>query len=80
MHLPNPMRLRRAFFVILFCGLFLSLGNVPAPYYACEGKAVGDRCTYGYGCSGNGTCNLQTDCKDNPDTDINECLVCNTGG
>jgi hypothetical protein len=74
------MRLRRIFFIALIGGLFLSLGNVPAPYYACEGKAVGDRCTYGYGCSGNGTCNLSQQCEDNPDTELNECLVCNTGG
>jgi hypothetical protein len=54
---------------------------VPAPYYACEGKAPGDRCTYGYGCSGNGTCRLLTEnCTDDPSTDLNECLVCNTGG
>jgi hypothetical protein len=74
------MRLRRVLFVILIGNLFLSLGNVPAPYYACEGKAPGDRCTYGYGCSGNGTCRLLTEnCTDDPSTDLNECLVCNTG-
>jgi hypothetical protein len=72
------IRLRRGFFGILIVGLFLSLGNVPAPYYACENKAPGDRCTYGYGCSGNGTCTIQKGCTDNPDTKINECLVCNT--
>ena len=40
--------------------LFL-LGNAPAPYYACQGKAVGDACSYGYGsaCSSNaGVCTL----------------------
>jgi hypothetical protein len=73
------MRLRRAFYIILVAGLFLSLGNAPAPYYACENKAPGDSCTYGYGCSGNGTCNLLKECVDDPSTKINECLVCNTG-
>lgn len=74
------MRFRRIFLIILIGGLFLSLGNVPAPYYACEGKAEGDRCTYGYGCSGNGTCRLlKENCTDDPNTELNECLVCNTG-
>lgn len=72
------MRIPRPFFVLLIGMLFLSLGNAPAPYYACDGKAEGDSCTYGYGCSGNGTCNLVEDCDDNPDTEINECLQCNT--
>lgn len=74
------MRFRRAFFIVLICGLFLSMGNVPAPYYACDGKKAGDRCTYGYGCSGNGTCTLVKECIDDPSTEINECLQCNTGG
>lgn len=72
------MRQHRILLIILICGLFLSLGNVPAPYYACEGKAPGDRCTYGYGCSGNGTCALVENCTDDPSTEINECLQCNT--
>jgi hypothetical protein len=74
------MHLRRGFYAILVVGLFLSLGNVPAPYYACQDKAPGDRCTYGYGCAANGTCNIAKDCVGKPQTDINECLVCNTGG
>ena len=40
--------------------LFL-MGNAPAPYYACQGKAVSDACSYGYGstCSSNaGVCTL----------------------
>ena len=74
------MRFRRAILIVLFCGLFLSLGNAPAPYYACAGKAEGERCTYGYGCSGNGVCNLVADCEDDPATELNECLQCNTSG
>ncbi|MCC6457813.1 MAG: hypothetical protein IT328_22850 [Caldilineaceae bacterium] len=74
------MRLRRVFLTALIGGLFLCLGNLPAPYYACEGKAEGDRCNYGYGCATNGTCRLLKECIDDPNTEINECLVCNTGG
>jgi hypothetical protein len=74
------MRLRRVFLTAIIGGLFLCLGNLPAPYYACEGKAEGDRCNYGYGCATNGTCRLLQECDDNPSTEINECLVCNTGG
>ena len=74
------MRYRRAFLIALVGGLLLSMGNLPAPYYACAGKAEGDRCTYGYGCSGNGTCRLLQECTDDPSTELNECLVCNTGG
>ena len=37
-------------FVILALGtMLLLMGNAPAPYYACQGKAAGDACTYGYG-------------------------------
>ena len=72
------MRFRRAFLVALIGGLFLSLGNLPAPYYACAGAAPGDRCTYGYGCSNNGTCVLVEQCQDDPSTDLNECLQCST--
>jgi hypothetical protein len=72
------MRARRGFLIALICALFLSLGNMAAPYYACDGKAEGDPCTYGYGCSGNGRCRLVENCNDNPSTDINECLQCST--
>jgi hypothetical protein len=72
------MRLRRAFLITLVCGLFLSLGNMAAPWYACAGMKEGDRCTYGYGCSNNGTCRLVTQCNDDPSTDLNECLQCST--
>jgi hypothetical protein len=72
------MRARRLILIVLICGLFLCLGNAPAPYYACAGKAEGDPCTYGYGCSGNGTCKLVEACEDDPNTEINECLQCNS--
>jgi hypothetical protein len=67
-------------FFALVAMLFL-MGNAPAPYYACQGKAVGDACTYGYGgaaCSSNrGTCTLSTSFTDNLDTtDLNESLIC----
>lgn len=67
---------------LLIVVMFLLMGNAPAPYWACEGKAVGDPCTYGYymGCSApNGTCQIESpDCEDDPNSEINECLVCNT--
>ncbi len=73
------MRKPRVVLLVLMASVFLTLGNVPAPYYACDGKAPGDRCTYGYGCSGNGTCTLVDNCTDDPNSAINECLQCNTG-
>lgn len=72
------MRFRRAFLAALFLGLIFSLGNVPAPYYACAGKAEGDPCTWGYSCGNNGRCAFERGCTDDPGTDIDECLVCNT--
>jgi hypothetical protein len=72
--------LARRWFVILILSLFLLLmGNLPAPWYACEGKAEGDPCQYGYGCSTNGVCRLNPTCTDNPGTTVNECLTCETG-
>ncbi len=52
-------------FVILALGtMLLLMGNAPAPYYACQGKAAGDACTYGYGgsaCSTNrGVCTISS--------------------
>jgi hypothetical protein len=57
------------------------MGNAPAPYYACQGKAPGDTCSYGYGgaaCSSNrGTCTISTSFTDKPDTtDLDESLIC----
>lgn len=74
--------LRRRWFVILVMSLFLLLmGNAPAPWYACEGKAIGDPCTYGYGCSTGGTCiqSPSANCTDDPNTPVNECIICSTG-
>lgn len=48
--------------------------NAPAPWFACEGKAVGDACDrYGWT---NGTCVSETGCTDNPATAVDECLIC----
>lgn len=60
--------------------LFL-MGNAPAPYYACQGKAAGDACTYGYGgaaCSSNqGTCTVSESFTDDAETtDLDESLIC----
>lgn len=65
--------------LVVLSVLFL-MGNAPAPYYACQGKAVGDACSYGYGssCSSNaGVCTLSTSFTDDPKTaDLNEQLIC----
>jgi hypothetical protein len=63
-----------------------SVANAPAPYWACQGKAAGERCTAygsssGSGCSLTGgdddsVCRLVSSCTDNPETDVNECLYC----
>ncbi|MCC6167977.1 MAG: hypothetical protein IT329_12185 [Caldilineaceae bacterium] len=74
--------LRHRWFVILVIGLFfLLMGNSPAPWYACEGKAIGDPCQYGYACSNNGKCiaSPQENCVDDPDTSVNECVICSSG-
>ncbi len=72
------MRFRRAFLIALLGGMLLSMGNVAAPYYACEGKAAGDACNWGYGCATGGRCVLQEDCTDDPGSSVNECLICDT--
>ena len=48
--------------------------NVPAAFFACEGADPGDPCNkpgpeYG-------ACVLDTLCTDDPDTEVNECLLC----
>ena len=75
------MRLQRLLAVLALLTMLFLMGNAPAPYYACQGKAVGDACTYGYGgaaCSSNrGTCTLSKSFTDKPDTkDLNESLIC----
>ena len=75
------MRYQHLLVLIALIGMLFLMGNAPAPYYACQGNAVGDACTYGYGgaaCSSNrGTCTLSTSFTDNPETtDLNESLIC----
>ena len=75
------MKMQRWLAILALLTMLFLMGNAPAPYYACQGKAVGDACTYGYGgaaCSSNrGTCTLSTSFTDNPDTaDLNESLIC----
>jgi hypothetical protein len=64
---------------LLVCVVLSSLGNSPAPYWACEGRREGDSCkpsSY-FGCGGdNGTCRLRSGCVDAPETAVNECLEC----
>jgi MYXO-CTERM domain-containing protein len=48
--------------------------NVPAAFNACEGAQEMDPCsTPG---PNHGACVLDTLCTDNPDTEVNECLLC----
>ena len=59
-----------------------ALANSPAPWWACEEKAVGDACDpYG---GGDGFCELDAECEDDQGTEVNECLLCEkepgTGG
>jgi hypothetical protein len=72
----------RLFVALTLLTMLLLMGNVPAPYWACEGRAVGDSCSYGYAtCMGpNGVCQRDpnAECVDNPDTEVNECLICVT--
>lgn len=69
--------LARRWFVVLICGgLLFIMGNVPAPYYACEGKSPGDACSWGYGCRAGGRCQVDDECEDNPATEVDECLIC----
>lgn len=70
--------LRRWFpLAVLLAALFL-LGNVAAPYYACDGLQEGDPCTWGYSCRANGECRISDDWTDDPGTQINESLICDT--
>ncbi len=62
--------------ISLFMGILMA--NVPAPYWACSELKEGDKCKYGYGCGANGKCVLVKNCRDKPDTKINECLQCRT--
>jgi hypothetical protein len=75
------MKSERILAVLALVAMLFLMGNAPAPYYACEGKAVGDACSYGYGgagCSSNrGTCTLSTSFTDDPNTaGLNESLIC----
>jgi hypothetical protein len=75
------MKSQRFLAILALVAMLFLMGNAPAPYYACEGKAVGDACSYGYGgatCSSNrGTCTLSTSFTDDPNTTgLNESLIC----
>jgi hypothetical protein len=78
----GAMRSGRLWVLVGLGVMLLLMGNVPAPYYACQGKSAGDPCSYGYGpsCMGpNGICQLSDSSVDNPSTvDLNEQLVCQT--
>jgi hypothetical protein len=78
----DVMRTQRMLVLLVLLSMLFLMGNLPAPYYACEGKQVGDACTYGYGsgCASNrGVCTLSDSFQDDPDTpELNEQLICVT--
>ena len=72
------MKRNRVLVFLMLLVMLLLMGNLPAPHYACAGRAEGDSCTYGYGCFNRGVCTL-IECTDDPATQENECLICKTG-
>ncbi len=48
--------------------------NIPAAFFACEGAGHGDACTLPGPEYGN--CVRDTLCEDDPDTEVDECLLC----
>ncbi len=75
------MRLSRLLLALLVAPIVL--GNSPAPWWACDGKAPGDPCEpYHSGYTGcwqrqpHGFCVVQQNCTDSPDTTVNECMYC----
>lgn len=62
----------------LALGLLLIAGvahaNIPAAFFACEGAEQGEPCSMPGPFFGN--CVRDTLCTDNPDTDVDECLLC----
>jgi hypothetical protein len=75
------MKKRICIITVFLLLLLLSLGNAAAPWWACEGLSEGDRCVAGYGCGpGNKICMLHEDCRDDPETEVNECLWCESPG
>jgi len=84
--MKKTRRLRNLALAVLLAPLLM--GNAPAPWFACEGKRVGDACQryvgpsssgcggYGGG-SADGVCALsQANCVDDPNTSVDECLFC----
>ncbi|MCB1192662.1 MAG: hypothetical protein H7A23_15535 [Leptospiraceae bacterium] len=65
------------YIMMLFITMFF-MNNLPAPWWPCFQKQDGDKCNYGYNCQNNGSCVIMVECVDNPDTEVNECLVCKT--
>ncbi len=74
------MKYQRLLALLALLAMLLLMGNAPAPYYACQGKTVGDACTYGYGssCSSSrGVCTQSDSFTDDPNTpDLNESIIC----
>ena len=69
---------RRWFPLFVILAALFVLGNVSAPYFACEDLHEGDPCTWGYSCHANGRCRISDEWTDDPDTELNESLICDT--
>jgi hypothetical protein len=81
--MKKTLRLRNLALAVLLAPLLM--GNAPAPWYACDGKQVGDPCggSSSSGCGGygggsaDGVCaQSSAACVDLPNTSVNECLFC----
>ena len=70
----------RILLLLLAMSMLFLQGNSAPPWFACQGKQVGDLCRYGplAACHGStGECKLSDHYTDNPDTpDLNEQLIC----
>ncbi|MCA9521879.1 MAG: hypothetical protein KC609_12935 [Myxococcales bacterium] len=70
------MRSVRFIVVLVLVGLGPAsvFANAPAPWWACDGKQVGEKC--GDGTYYDGYCVLAPSCTDDTNTAVNECLQC----
>ncbi|MCP4674121.1 MAG: hypothetical protein GY854_01095 [Deltaproteobacteria bacterium] len=61
--------------LVFFMGIGEVQANAYAPFWDCEGLSIGDECggDDDYWCC---CCEWETNCKNDPATDVNECLVC----
>lgn len=68
--------MKRAVFATLSTLLLAApaAANIPAAFFACEGAEEGEPCSMPGPFFGN--CVTDTLCEDDPDTDVDECMLC----